>query len=237
MAATDTDLGSGGVTLLPPQTGSSTPNLLVASGKDADIYLVNRDNLGQYNATNNNQITQYIPAALGGELFGTPVYWNNTLYFLAHQDYLKAYGLSVTNGVSALSTTPIAQTASKLTNVGFPVISANGTTNGIVWVVRAVKGVPLMSAYDAGRLFLMYDSGMAAEVATHWDRSGTRLRPSWPMAKSTWGPRLSWSPMGSFPRSIPLPATTRPATQERLCRFHHSRRQQSLHWHSDSGRP
>jgi Bacterial Ig-like domain (group 1) len=162
MAATDTDLGSGGVTLLPPQPGSSTPNLLVASGKDADIYLVNRDNLGQYNATNNDQITQYIPAALGGELFGTPVYWNNTLYFLAHQDYLKAYALSITKGVSAISTTPIAQTASKLTNVGFPVLSANGNTNGIVWVVRAVKGVQLMSAYDASRLFLMYDSSMAA---------------------------------------------------------------------------
>jgi hypothetical protein len=162
MAATDTDLGSGGVMLLPTQTGTSTPNLLVASGKDADIYLVNRDNLGQYNPTNNDQITQYIPAALGGELFGTAVYWNNMVYFLAHQDYLKAYSLSVTNGISALSTTPVAQTASKLTNVGFPVVSANQNTNGIVWIVRAVKGVQLMSAYDANRLFLMYDSGMAA---------------------------------------------------------------------------
>lgn len=161
MAATDTDLGSGGVMLLPTQTGSSTPNLLVASGKDADIYLVNRDNLGQYNPANNDQITQYIPAALSGELFGTAVYWNNLVYFLAHQDYLKAYSLSVSNGVSALSTTPVAQTTSKLTNVGFPVVSANGTTNGIVWLVRAVKGVQLMSAYDASRLFLMYDSGMA----------------------------------------------------------------------------
>ena len=49
---------------------------------------------------------QYIPRALG-EFYGNPVYWNNTVYFLAHLDYLKAYAL--TKG--ALSTTPIAQTS------------------------------------------------------------------------------------------------------------------------------
>jgi hypothetical protein len=162
MAATDLDLGSGGVTLLPTQ-GSNTPNLLVTSGKDADIYLINRDNLGLYNPTNNDQIPQYLPAALSGELFGSPVYWNNTVYFLAHQDYLRAYSLGVnSSNNSVLSTTPVAQTNVKLTNVGFPVVSANGTSNGIVWVVRSVKGVQLMSAFDAIHLVLLYDSGMAA---------------------------------------------------------------------------
>jgi hypothetical protein len=162
MAATDTDLGSGGPILLPTQTGSSTPDLLVTSGKAGNIYLINRDNLGMYNPTNNSQIVQYIPAALSGELFGTPVYWNNTVYFLAHSDYLKAFSLSVTNGISALSTTPVAQTGAKLTNIGFPVVSANGTNNGIVWIVRSVSGVAKLSAYDALHLGLMYDSGMAA---------------------------------------------------------------------------
>lgn len=163
MAATDTDLGSGGVTLLPTQTGSTTPNLLVTSGKAGNIYLLNRDNLGLYNPTDNSQIVQYLPAALSGEFFGTPVYWNNTVYFLAHQDYLKAFSLSVnSSGISALSTTPVAQTSGKLTNIGFPVLSANGTSNGIVWLVRAVSGVSLMSAYDAVHLYLLYDSGMAA---------------------------------------------------------------------------
>ncbi len=162
MAATDLDLGSGGVTLLPTQ-GSNTPNLLVTSGKDADIYLINRDNLGLYNPTNNDQIPQYLPTALSGELFGSPVYWNNTVYFLAHQDYLKAYSLSVnSSNHSVLSTTPVAQTNVKLTNIGFPVVSANGTSNGIIWVVRSVKGVQLMSAFDAVHLVLLYDSGMAA---------------------------------------------------------------------------
>jgi hypothetical protein len=157
MADNDMDLGSGGVTLLPTQTNTATPNLLVTSGKMGDIYLLNRDNLGGYNGVNNNQIVQYIPGALG-EFFGNPVYWNNTVYFLPHLDYLKAY--SLTNGV--LSNTPVAQTASKLTTIGHPVVSANGTNNGIVWLARNIGSTPVLSAYDAAHLFLLYDTSMAA---------------------------------------------------------------------------
>jgi len=168
MAAKDLDLGSGGVTLLPYQSGSSTPDLLVTSGKDADIYLISTDYLGGYNATGNTQIPQYIQSALAGEFFGNPVYWNNsdgttngTVYFLAHQDYLRSYSLSV-NGSGNSVLTPITQTVGKLTTIGLPVVSSNGANNGIVWLVRNVKNVPLMSAYDAIHLYLLYDSSMAA---------------------------------------------------------------------------
>lgn len=168
MAANDTDLGSGGVTLLPLQAGSSTPDLLVTSGKDEDIYLINTATLGEYNPTGNTQIPQYLPTALAGEFFGNPIFWNNsgsgtngTVYFLAHQDYLRAFSLTVnSSGNSVL--TPIAQTTGKLTTIGLPVVSSNGANNGIVWLVRNVKNVPLMSAYDATHLFLIYDSSMAA---------------------------------------------------------------------------
>jgi len=161
MAANDTDLGSGGVTLLPYQSGSTTPNLLVTSGKDADIYLINTLSLGGYNPTSNAQIVQYIPAALGGEFFGNPLYWNNTVYFLAHQDSLRSYTLGInSSGNSVL--TALTQTGSKLTTTALPVISSNGTSNGIIWLVRNIQGTPLLSAYDATRLFLLYDSGMVA---------------------------------------------------------------------------
>jgi hypothetical protein len=164
MASNDLDLGSAGPILLPTQTGSTTPDLLVASGKDADIYLINRDSMGGYNPTDNSQIVQYISNALGGaELFGSPLYWNNYIYFLAHQDYLRSYSLSInSSNASVMSTTPVAKTVGKLTNFGLPVISANGNTNGIVWLVRNVSGVPRLSAYDAITLFLLYDSGQAA---------------------------------------------------------------------------
>lgn len=163
MADNDEDLGSAGPTLLPTQTGSTTPDLLVASGKDEDIYLINRDNLGQYNPTNNNQIVQYIPTALLGEFRGSPTYWNGYVYFLAQQDYLRAYSLTInSSGNSVLSTTPVAETTGRLTSTAVPSVSANGNTNGIVWLVRSVSNVPKLSAYDATSLFLLYDSGQAA---------------------------------------------------------------------------
>ena len=160
MAANDLDLGSGGPILLPTQSASTTPNLLVASGKDQDIYLINRDTMGGYNPTDNGQIVQYIPNALLGELFGSPVYWNNYVYLLAHQDYLRSYSLTTPNGVSTLSASAL--TVGKLTTIGLPVVSANGNTSGIVWLVRNVSNVPRLSAYDAVTLFLLYDSGQAA---------------------------------------------------------------------------
>ena len=158
-AADDIDMGSGGVTLLPYQTGASRPNLLVTSGKDAGIYLIDTDNMGGYNLVDNSQIPQFLPNAMGNEFFGNPVYWNNTIYMLAHLDYLRSFSLGV-DGTGKSSFTPLAQTSLKLIVNGLPVISANGNTNGIVWLVRAIKQVPLLSAYNATTLTLLYDSGM-----------------------------------------------------------------------------
>jgi outer membrane protein assembly factor BamB len=163
MAANDVDLGSGAPIILPTQTGSSTPDLIVTSGKDEDLYLINMDSMGGYNTTDNDQIVQYVPGALLGQFFGAPLYWNNYVYFLAHQDYLRSYSLSInSSGNSVLSTTPVAETGGKLTTFGLPSISANGNTNGIVWLVRNVSEVPKLSAYDATALYLLYDTGMAS---------------------------------------------------------------------------
>src|SRR5260370_18467612 len=158
MAANDLDLGSAGPILLPTQTASLTPNLMVASGKDVDIYLINREKSGGYNPSGNTQIVQYLPNALLGELFGSPLYWNNFVYLLAHQDYLRSYSLSTDGtGVTALSTNPVAKTVGKLTNFGLPVISSNGNNTGIVGLVRNVSGLPKLSAYHPTTLFLLHD--------------------------------------------------------------------------------
>lgn len=161
----DLDLGSGGVMLLPPQTGTYT-NLLIAAGKTGTIYVINQDDLGQYELDgndNNDQIPQSIPKALLQE-YGTAAYWNNTVYFSAHDDFLKAFSLS--NGV--LSTTPAAESATSYQVVGVPVVSANGTTSGtgIVWVVRQTQGHgETLDAYNAtasgGVLAELYDTSQS----------------------------------------------------------------------------
>jgi len=162
LSSADMDLGSAAVAILPDQSSGPYQHLLATGGKRGDVYLLNRDDLGQYNLADNSQIPDYLPGALSKYNFGSPSYWTDGttqyVYYLAHNDFLKAYSL----GNGTLSSTPIAQTTSKLTTVGLPEISGNGTSNGVVWIVRSIAGVPLLSAYEATHLYLLYDSGMAA---------------------------------------------------------------------------
>ncbi len=152
MAKKDLDLGSGGVTVLPDQPGLY-PHLAVTSGKTGSIYLLNRDAMGGYNPSDNSQIVQYLPAALG--LFDSiPVYWNNKVYFAAQNDSVKAFAL--VNGLFS-PTTPVAQSF-KYSQVGVPVISSSDTTGGIVWNIHNPVS-PVISALDAGTLAEIYNSG------------------------------------------------------------------------------
>jgi hypothetical protein len=156
----DLDLGSGGVLLLPDQS-SSHPHLLVQVGKEGTIYLVDRDHMGHYNPSNNNQIVQSLDTAVGG-LWATPAWWNNNVYFGGTGDYLKQYSFDPVKGL--LSTSPTSQSA---TSFGFPgpspSISANGTSNAIVWVLQTDdynSGSSTLRAMDATNLATeFYNSG------------------------------------------------------------------------------
>ncbi len=147
----DHDLGSGGVLLLPDQPGSH-PHELVQAGKEGSIYVVDRDNMGHFNPTDNSQIVQNLVGQIR-HLFSAPAYWNNTVFFGAWTDSLKAFSLS--NGM--LSTTPISQTSTTFYYPGpSPSISSNGNSNGIVWVLQTDSlvnnGNEVLHAYDATNL-------------------------------------------------------------------------------------
>ena len=55
----DLDLGSGGVLLLPDQSGAH-PHEMVSAGKAGTVYLVDRDSMGGYNSSS-DQIVQSLP--------------------------------------------------------------------------------------------------------------------------------------------------------------------------------
>lgn len=144
LASADADLSSGGVLLLPIQAGAHS-RLMLTGGKLGELYLVDRDNLGGYSASNNN-VVQDLPNQLGG-LWGTPSYFNNAVYVWGSTyqtgktgEGLKVY--SLTNGL--MSTSPV--TTSSRTSL-FPgptlSISSNGGGAGIVWAV-------LVDQYDSG---------------------------------------------------------------------------------------
>ncbi len=160
LAKDDMDLGSAGVVVLPEQKGAFR-HLLLTSGKDGSVYLLNRDAMGRYNAagSHNSQIVQQLNAVLKQQM-GTPAYWNGWLYFGAgvspNKDSIKAFSLR--EGV--LSTRPTSQTqAAYLLTRSTVSVSANGNTDGIVWAVQTdgyykpgQPGAAVLHAYDARNL-------------------------------------------------------------------------------------
>ena len=155
----DTDFGSGGPLLLPDLMDASgnTRHLAIGAGKDANIYVLNRDSMGKFSATANN-IYQEIDGQLGSSEFGKPSYFNNTVYFGAVGDHLKAFPISG----AKLALTPSSQSTATFAYPGTtPTISANGATNGIVWAVEN-GATAVLHAYDAANLTSeLYNSNQA----------------------------------------------------------------------------
>ena len=146
----DLDLSSSGVVILPDQPGPN-PHLLVGSGKTGTVYVLNRDNMGKFNASGDTQIVQEMPSAVG-TFFGVPAYWNNTVYMSGNYHPIMAFALS--NGTMA--SPPFAQSV-KMPGEHPPTISSNGTTNGVLW---EISGKDLF-AFNALTLATIYNSSQA----------------------------------------------------------------------------
>src|SRR6267378_783180 len=161
LEANDLDLGSTDPLLLPDQTDTDHPHLVLGAGKDGNAYLVDRDQMGQFTSSDNSHIVQTITISPDG-VFCAPAVWENNIYFAASGDVLKAFHLS--GGL--LSTTPTSQGSTVLNYPGAtPVISADGPTNGIVWVLdNNDAGVAVLRAYDATDVSReLYNSSQAGD--------------------------------------------------------------------------
>jgi hypothetical protein len=147
----DLDLGSGGALLLPDQTDSNgqVHQLAVGAGKNRTIYVVDRNNMGKFSPTANNNYQQ-LPSVLANGEYGMPAWFNSTVYYGAFRDTLKAF--SVVD--ARLQVNPSSQSAAVFAYPGTtPSISANGVQNGIVWAVEDATGNQgVLHAYDAANL-------------------------------------------------------------------------------------
>jgi hypothetical protein len=145
----DTDFGSGGELLLPDVVdgNGNTRHLAVGSGKDANIYVVDRDNMGKFSGTADN-IYQLITGQLSGGVYSKPSYFNGTVYYGASGDAVKAF--PIVNGQLAMF--PSSRSGHTFGYPGAtPSISASGTTNSIVWAVEN-SSPAVLHAYDATNL-------------------------------------------------------------------------------------
>jgi len=154
----DADMGSAAALLLPDlvDSGNVTRHLAVVAGKDGMMFVVDRDNMGQYSAIANNVYQAF--ASDGHDNFSSPIYFNGRVYIGPSGLPLRAFTVSQ----AKLSASPTSQTAFTFGSNGtVPSASANGTTNGIVWALDR-ESINLF-AYDAMDLTkVLYESGTVA---------------------------------------------------------------------------
>jgi outer membrane protein assembly factor BamB len=155
----DQDLGSTGVTLLPAFPGTAHPNLAVEADKSGTIRLIDVDNMGGVNPGGPDRVLQEFTANPHGLIYSSPVYFDGKVYIQGVGDVLKAFALKLDPATNTmkLDETPVTQGT---TVSGFPgtvpSVSADGTSNGIVWDAQVdgfATGSPaILRAYDANNL-------------------------------------------------------------------------------------
>jgi sugar lactone lactonase YvrE len=175
LSSADLDLGSGGVLILPDSVGSAQhPHLLVQAGKSGNIFLVDRDNMGGFAAT--DMIVEELDGGLAYQgMYGSPAYWNGKLFFLASNDFLKSFSIAqglLSSSPTSISTTPASHSYST------PSISANGDEDGIVWTLTGTEETAAtLRAYDATNLTSLLFS---SDTNPNRDQPGLRTKFSVP---------------------------------------------------------
>jgi hypothetical protein len=231
----DADLGSGGVMLLSDGVASADhPHLMVETGKSGKIYLIDRDDLGQFNS-NTDRVVQIVTIGQTG-VWGNPTFYqidptDGIIYYHGSGDVLKGYYVSnghIEDG-SGQNDRPIFQSPSS-TFSGFPgtqpVISANGIADqnnpidGIVWELQVdnfgggtpngnkpLTGPAYLRAYDATNLnHVLYDSKLIGQR----DQVGEPIKFTVPTITNGHvlvGQALTFSVFGLFPDATQPPGS------------------------------
>jgi PQQ enzyme repeat len=144
----DVDFGSGGVLVLPPQSGA-TPHLAVAAGKYGSMYFMNEDNLGGYSTSGNNVLGTY---PVGGCWCGESYYVgiDGVVRIVSSGgDQVMVWKLqnSPTTKLTRASQSPAL--ASGQDGGFFTTVSSNSTTNPIIWALTR----PLSRSNNAATLY------------------------------------------------------------------------------------
>jgi autotransporter-associated beta strand protein len=151
----DEDFGSGSPLVLPDSAGiPGHPHLIVAAGKEGTIYLLDRDDLGKFNANDDNVLNSVYnpstgittpPVLINGSL-STPAYYHGTLYWVAGYNSNAWSYVVAPNPAPNPPTVPIAaiEPTSETANNNFGylpgsvTVSADGSEDpagGIAWIM------------------------------------------------------------------------------------------------------
>ncbi len=155
LTQTNLDAGSGGQVVLPDSMGlPGKPHLMVSMGMNGTLYLLNRDSLGGFQAT--DPVVAELPNAVPGGAVGAPALANNMIYYAGTNDALYAFSISDPGGVPTIT-----QTAKS--TVQFGPLGASPSISGIqlgtylffgvVWVADA--GSNTVYAFSTSNLTLL----------------------------------------------------------------------------------
>ncbi len=200
----DTDLGSGGYMLLPDLTDATgiTRHLSVAAGKDGNLYLANRDNLGHFDATNDGTIYQQLTGALPGGIWSSPAYFNGNIYYGSVNTNLRSFPLSQ----AKLGATPQTTAATFGYPGTTPSVSAYNTTNGIIWATENTSPA-VLHAYDATNLATeLYNTSQAANSRDAFGTGNKFIAPTIANGKVYIGTTNSVAVFGFIRQSTPTVA-------------------------------
>jgi hypothetical protein len=162
LSQADLDLGGGGAVIFIDQSAGPYPHLIVGGGKGGTLYLLNRDNLGQFNSSSDSQIVQSLLVSSNG-IYSTPLFWQNTLYVGASGTPLGSFAFSPSTAQFQLL--PSANSSASYGYPGAtPALSAAGASGGILWAIQRSSSSPaVIHAYDATNLNTeLWNSSQAA---------------------------------------------------------------------------
>jgi hypothetical protein len=171
----DVDLGSGGTIVVPqmPDAIGRLRFLAVGAGKDTNIYLVDRSNMGKFDL-NVNHVRQELDGALPGGAWSSPAFFNGKLYYGSVGRPIYAFQFSN----ARLSAGPVMQTANSFGYPGTtPSISANGVTHPIVWAAENGT-VAVLHAYYGNTLQEIYNSNQALNGRDQFGKGNKFVTPT-----------------------------------------------------------
>jgi len=170
---TDTDLGSGGAVLVNiNDSNGNLKQLAVGAGKDSNLYVVDRNNMGKFNS-DHNDLYQELPGALPGGMWSMPAAWNGNVYFGPVDGPILDYQFQD----AKLLSSPVAKTKMRFPYPGAtPSISTNGGKDAILWATTYTNPA-ILFAFNARTLEMLYNSIQAPQGRDHFGKGNKFITP------------------------------------------------------------
>jgi hypothetical protein len=163
----DLDMGTSSALLFDDPASGVAPHLVATTNKAGQIYLLSATNLGKYESGHNgiNNLNGDIEDfSAGQQIYGSLSYFNGRLYVGPSNRPVASY--TFTPGTQTTAGTFMTEPAITSTVVfsngeaggAQPVISANGTSDGIVWAINYKQATAVVYAFDPDTLAELWDS-------------------------------------------------------------------------------